>query len=52
MKRSITARKKELLEFIKYKLGSRYDEYVKDYRLDKISYAKLREWAIRYDIID
>jgi hypothetical protein len=46
------SKKKELLNFIKWKLDYRGDlpELLK--RLDCMSYSDLREWAIRNDIID
>ena len=46
------SKKKELLNFIKWKCS--YREDLKDLlkRLESLSYSDLREWAIRNDIID
>lgn len=45
-------RKNELLNFIKWKCSYRDDIEKLLKSLSKLSYANLREWAIRNDIID
>lgn len=49
---NLKAKKQELLNFIKYKCGYRDDIQQLLKSLSKMSYANLREWAIRNDIID
>ena len=50
--KNLKAKKAELLSFIKWKCSYREDlpDLLKS--LSKMSYANLREWAIRNDIID
>lgn len=46
------ARKAQLLNFIKYKIQYEDDKEEVLEKCRKMSYHKLREWAIRNDIID
>lgn len=49
---NLKAKKAELLNFIKYKCKWREDVNDLLKTLKKLSYAKLRDWAIANDIID
>lgn len=46
------AAKADLIDFIQYKVGDEFAEFNKTYRFSKMSYDRLKIWAIRNDIID